>query len=92
MPKFNVHLFYEYRVKFNDIEAETPEAALNIAMDRMPCEADDGPEFAEGLATTGIVDPLLDDGEPDLDNSENFVMADIVPRKQTDWQKQPLAL
>jgi hypothetical protein len=92
MPKFNVNVFYEYALKFNDIEAENAKEAMKIAMEAPLDTCISGPNFTEGLALAGIVDPVGEDGEPDLEKSENFIIQDLTPRKEEDWQKMPVAL
>lgn len=91
MPKFKVHLYYEYRLEFRDIEADSPAEAMDVAR-QLDINQAHTAEYAEGIPTAAIVDPMLPDGEADLENSENFVLADLVPRKEGDYQKEPLAL
>lgn len=63
--KYNVHVFKEYRVKFEGIEAESPEAAAKIANnmeDKRAIEIED----TEGAGLGYIVD---EHGDHDYLNS-----------------------
>jgi hypothetical protein len=55
MTIYNVHLYREMRLKFDGIEAETPEAAAAIVRDKLTSDADDI-EDCEGENLAALVD------------------------------------
>jgi hypothetical protein len=61
MTVYNVHIFREMRLKFDGIEADTPEAAAAIADDKLADQADEI-EDSDGVGFSAVVD-LVGDGE-----------------------------
>jgi hypothetical protein len=60
MPLFNVHIYREMRLTFERIEAETPEAAAQIARDGLTEDADDI-EDCDGEDLGALVDLIGDE-------------------------------
>lgn len=57
MPRFNVHVYTPYRVKFSNIEAESAQAAAEIAYDLPHNEASEI-EDTEGIPIDALVDEV----------------------------------
>lgn len=57
MPIYTVHIYREMRLRFDDISAETPEAAAEMARERVLFEADDFDD-CEGQTFAALVDNL----------------------------------
>src|SRR5262249_35138852 len=57
---YNVHLYREMRLKFERIEADTPEAAAAIARDKLTTDADNIDD-CEGETFSALVDVIGDD-------------------------------
>jgi hypothetical protein len=55
MPKYRVHIYREMRLVFENVEAETPEAAAHIAADRHFDDCDDWSD-CEGVTLSALVD------------------------------------
>ena len=58
--RYNVHLYREMRLKFEGIEAETPEGAAAIARDGLTSDADEIDD-CDGLDLSALVDEVGDD-------------------------------
>ena len=68
MTLYNVHIYREMKLRFDGIEALTPEAAANIARDRLTEDADDiAPCDGETLAA--LVDEV---GDEDFSRSRHI--------------------
>jgi len=57
---YHVHIYREMRLKFDGIEARTPEAAAEIARD-MPTDQADEIDDCDGVTLTALVDEAGDD-------------------------------
>lgn len=55
MTKYNVHIYREMKLRFDNIEADTPEQAAKKAKDMMLSEADDFDE-CDGRDFAALVD------------------------------------
>jgi hypothetical protein len=60
MTIYNVHIYREMKLKFDGIEAESPEAAANIARDRLTEDADDIDD-CDGETFAALVDVAGDE-------------------------------
>ena len=60
MTLYNVHIYREVRLMFENIEADTPEAAASIARDGLTSDADDI-EDCDGDDLTALIDVAGDD-------------------------------
>lgn len=60
MPKYNVHLYREMRLLFENYEAETPEQAAKLVGDELTSNADDI-LCCEGLNLSALVDVAGDE-------------------------------
>lgn len=60
MPKFNVHIYHTYRLRFDGIEAETPQAAAEIAKELPEDQSAITPQNDEGAAMGALVDTVGD--------------------------------
>ena len=65
MTRYNVHIYREMKLRFDGIEAASPEAAANIARDGLTEDADDIND-CEGDTIAAIVDVV---GEEDFTRS-----------------------
>ncbi len=73
MPRYNVHLYREMRLFFENVEADNPEEALKKVMDTPADQAEC--HDCEGENLSALVDVV---GDPDYKNSVDF------SRKQLD--------
>jgi hypothetical protein len=62
MPKFKVHAYREMRLVFDEIEADTPDAAAHIAADKPFDECDECSD-CEGTTLAALVDEAGEDGQ-----------------------------
>lgn len=62
MPKFRVHAYREMRLVFDEIEADTPEAAAHIAAGK-PFDECDRCSDCEGTTLAALVDEATEDGQ-----------------------------
>ena len=60
MTRYNVHIYREMKLRFDGIEAESPEAAANIARDGLTEDADDI-EPCDGETFAALVDVVGDE-------------------------------
>lgn len=60
MTLYNVHIYREMRLRFDDIEADTPEAAAAIARERTAEDASIVDE-CDGLTRAALVDEIGDE-------------------------------
>jgi len=60
MTRYNVHIYREMKLRFDGIEAGSPEAAANIARDGLTEDADDM-EPCDGETFSALVDVVGDD-------------------------------
>jgi len=60
MTLYNVHIYREMKLRFEGIEAESPEAAANIARDGLTEDADDI-EPCDGETFAALVDVVGDE-------------------------------
>ena len=60
MTLYNVHIYREMKLKFDGIEAESPEAAAEIARDRLTEDADDIDD-CDGETIAALVDVAGDE-------------------------------
>ncbi len=72
MTKHTVHLYREMRLRFDDVEAESPEQAAQIARD-MPFEDAGDCDDCEGETLAALVDVAGDD------EHKHSVMIDFEP-------------
>jgi hypothetical protein len=68
MPTYHVHVYREMRVKFNGIEAESPEKAASVASGRCTEQADEV-EDCQGMDLSALVD---------LQGDEEFTESRVV--------------
>jgi hypothetical protein len=68
MTRYNVHIYREMKLRFDRIEAPTPEAAANIARDKPSEDADDIAP-CDGETFSALVDVV---GEEDFSGSQVF--------------------
>ena len=73
MPKYRVHIYREMRLVFENVEAETPEAAAHIAADRHFDDCDDWSD-CEGTTLSALVDL---DGATDAGEEQDGVLVDF---------------
>lgn len=73
MPLYHVHLYREMRLKYERIEAATPEAAAAIARDKITGDADLIDDECDGETFAALVD-LVDD-----EQFEHSVTIDFEP-------------
>lgn len=71
MTIYNVHIIREMRLKFEGIEADTPEAAAVIARDKPTSEADDIND-CEGESFSAVVD---------VEGDEDYVQSRFITLK-----------
>ena len=74
MTTYNVHIYREMRLRFDGIEADTPEAAASIARNK-PTDAADEIDDCEGMTLSALVD-LVGDEE-----YEESVFIDFEPER-----------
>ena len=60
MTRYNVHIYREMKLRFDGIEAESPEAAANIARHRLTEDADDIDD-CDGETFAALVDIVGDE-------------------------------
>jgi hypothetical protein len=60
MTRYNVHIYREMKLRFDGIEADSSEAAANIARDRLTEDADDI-EPCDGDTSAALVDAVGDE-------------------------------
>lgn len=60
MPKYNVHLYREMRVKYFNVEAETPERAAELVRNIDPelCDYENETHECEGQSFGAVVDEI----------------------------------
>ena len=63
MTLYNVHIYREMKLRFDGIEAASPEAAANIARDGLTEDADDI-ERCDGETFAALVDVVGDEDFP----------------------------
>jgi hypothetical protein len=84
MTKYNIHIYREMKLRFDCIEADTPEAAASIAGDKPTRDADDVDD-CEGESFSALVDVAGDEGY------EQSLFIDFEPRKVRDCAPKLLA-
>lgn len=72
MKKFDVHLYTQFRVKVTGILAETMEDAITKAEANLSEEHLKSAEWTEGTADCYAVNPLLENGDVDYENTGWF--------------------
>lgn len=72
MKNFTVHIFTQFRVKVTGIQAETMVEAISKAEANLSEEHLKSAEWAEGAADCYAVDPLLENGDVDYENTGWF--------------------
>lgn len=77
MPKYRVHIYREMRLVFENIEAETPEAAAHIAADRHFDDCDDWSD-CEGVTLSALVDL---DSAIEESEAQDGVLVDFEERR-----------
>src|ERR1700722_13000569 len=60
MTLYNVHIYRETKLRFDGIEADSPEGAANIARDGLTEDADDMDE-CDGETSAALVDVVGDE-------------------------------
>lgn len=69
MPRYNVHLYREMRVRYRDVIADTPQHAATIVKDIDPelCDYENDIVECEGQSFAAIVDELV---EPEVGSDD----------------------
>jgi hypothetical protein len=81
MTRYNVHLYREMKLRFDGIEADSPEAAANVARDGLTKDAD-AIDDCDSETSAAVVDVV---GDQDFTRSRciHFDQPGDVPKKPT---------